>query len=241
MLYVLRSAIARRESLGTLRSRPELRKATEQMLWAYAAAVRCLENLDARESLGLVVGSGQGELETTKNFYKSLARENIARPFLFQNSLHHSTTGMLSQALQIKGAAATVSDHFFSGESALELAASLLESRQCGLCLVVGVDTLVPEFDSGVRARYPKDMEIGEGSAALLVAGTEGWKQMGSRSEFSIESFRLDRETKQDAADFRGYYDSDAIERLIKHRDSPSIRLSKPDGSASHFTLRGYG
>ena len=166
MLYVLRSAVPRRDAIPLLRTRPELRKATDQMLWAYAAAARCLEAFPAQEdSLGLVVGSGQGELETTKEYYKWLARENSPRPFLFQNSLHHSTTGMLSMALKIRGAAATVSDHFFSAESALDLASTLLASRQCETCLVVGVDTIVPDLAPGVRARYPASLEFGEGAA----------------------------------------------------------------------------
>jgi len=37
------------------------------------------------------------------NYLKGLAQKNLARPFLFQNSLHHSTTGFLSQKYQLLG------------------------------------------------------------------------------------------------------------------------------------------
>ncbi len=241
MIYILKAAIANRDSLAHLRARSELRKATEQMLWAFDAASRCLESFPLRrDQLGLVVGSGQGELETTKEYYKSLSREGTARPFLFQNSLHHSTTGMLSQALQITGAGATVSAGFHSGESALELAISFLESGQCAACLVVGVDTLVPELKLGIDTLYPANLERGEGAAALLVALEEGYRFIGGTPAFAIESFnRSEERTAVPMETLRGYYEADGLAKLIDGaRNGAEVILPKPDGSAAHFRLR---
>lgn len=238
MLYALRSAIADKNSLGALRSRAELRKATEMMLWAYEAARLCLEGVSLPpHELGLVVGSGQGELETTKEYYRVLAQENAARPFLFQNSLHHSTAGMLSLALRITGPAVTVSDSFFSGESAIDMAATLLDSRQCLACVVVGVDTLVPDLDKAIRTRFPKDFVRGEGAAALLVAREEGWEKLGGKAEFVIESWS--RGFEADSKNLSGFYEADGIARLIEGKlTEGALTQPKPDGTYSRFQLR---
>ena len=231
MLYVTRAAVARKESLASLRAKPELRKATEQMLWAYAAASACLEGSGSSEMLGLVLGSGQGEIETTKEYFKFLGRDGMARPFLFQNSLHHSTAGMLSQTLGIKGPSATVSDHFFSGESALDLAQTFLDSAQCSACLVVGVDTLVPELEVGVRARYPEGLVVGEGAGALLVA------REATAPLFRILSSRVLRAPGAENAALPGFYDSNAIAELAAANREGIFALPKPDGTSSRFEL----
>jgi 3-oxoacyl-(acyl-carrier-protein) synthase len=235
-LYVLSSALARKLALPALRRAPELRKATDQMLWAFEAARLCLADFPVGE-LGLVVGSGQGELETTKEFYRALALEGAARPFLFQNSLHHSTAGLLSLALKIKGPAVTVSDAFFSGESALDMAATLLDSRQCLACLVIGVDTLVPDLEPGVRTRYPKGLELGEGAAALLVARKEGLARSGRPCAFVVESWgRASGHSPVPPAP--GYYEANAIACLAESQNASALTLPKPDGSCAHFRLR---
>ncbi len=238
MLYALRSSIARKNSLTALRSRPELRKATEQMLWAFEAARLCLDGLALPpHELGIVVGSGQGELETTKEYYRFLAQENAARPFLFQNSLHHSTAGMLSLALKITGPAVTVSDSFFTGESAVDMAASLLDSRQCLACLVVGVDTLVPSLYKAIHIRYPKTLRLGEGAAALLLAREEGWEKLDGKAEFVIESYTRGFASSSENLD--GFYEANAIACLIGKKESEGeLSLPKPDGSFSRFQLR---
>jgi 3-oxoacyl-(acyl-carrier-protein) synthase len=230
MSFLLRAAVARRDSLAAFRARPELRKATEQMLWAFAAASSCLEGVEYRESLGLVVGSSQGELETTKEYFRAYGREGVARPFLFQNSLHHSTAGMLSQLFGIRGAAATVSDAFFSGESALELAGSFLASGQCERCVVVGVDTLVPDLAPGVRARYPEGFVPGEGAAAVLLSSTS----TGALAEIEAITFKKGAAALPPA----GFYDADAIERLARSSLAGELSLPKPDGSSSRLRLR---
>lgn len=233
-LHALSHAIASREQLAALRARPELRKATEQMLFAFAAAGAALASVPTpRERLGLVAGSGQGELETTKEFFKALARENLARPFLFQNSLHHSTTGLLSQALKLTGPAATVSDGFFTAEAALHAAADFLAAGLCDACLVVCADTLVPELDPGLSPRYPEGFARGEGAAAMVVA-----------KDPAPGSFAFSLPTVRTQADRRfpqlpGYYDSDALARLIEGRAERTLTLAKPDGTASLWRLGG--
>lgn len=231
MLFVTHAAIAQKESLATLRLKPELRKATEQMLWAYAAASACLNGAGSAQDFGLVLGSGQGEIETTKEYYKFLGRKGLARPFLFQNSLHHSTTGLLSQTLGIRGPSATISEHFFSGESALDLAQTFLDSGLCRACLVVGVDTLVPELEAGVRARYPQGLVVGEGAAALLLA------REATAPLFRILSSRILRAPGRENSSLTGFYDANAIAMLAANRRTGPLSLAKPDGTSSRFEI----
>lgn len=241
MLHVLKGQIAAKESIAPLRARPELRKATGQMLWALTAAEPCLAPFAAklRDRIGLVLGSGQGELETTKEYYKALARENTARPFLFQNSLHHSTTGFLAQALKLTGPAATVSDSFFTAEAAIDLASDFLSSRLCVACLVVGVDTLVTDLEPGVAARFPEGFARGEGAAAFLLATDEGLIELGARPDFSFEPAGRRLQADRRFPELPGYYEADAIARLLEHRSAESLTLSKPDGTASLFRIGG--
>jgi hypothetical protein len=173
----------------------------------------------------------QGEFETTKKYYKFLGRDGMARPFLFQNSLHHSTAGMLSQTLGIRGPSATVSDHYFSGESALDLAQNFLDSAHCSTCLVVGVDTFVPELNLGVRARYPEGLEFGEGAAALLVT------KETATPLFRIVSSRVLRAHGAENPGLTGFYDSNAIEQLAASTRIGILALPKPDGTSSRFEL----
>lgn len=86
---------------------PKFRKATELMrLVAFGLNEMSeqLESLDVSISdTDLYFCSLHGEVDPTYNFLKGIAERDWARPFLFQNSLHHSTTGFVSQQYGVLG------------------------------------------------------------------------------------------------------------------------------------------
>ncbi len=81
---------------------PRFRKATTLMRILIGGLEKTLPQ-DLPNKTEVFLGSLHGEIEPTFNYLKGLAQNGVGRPFLFQNSLHHSTTGFISQQLQILG------------------------------------------------------------------------------------------------------------------------------------------
>lgn len=223
---------------------PEFRKASRNMCLAYTALENLLSGLpegwleSERDNLGMVLGTSHGELDHTIQFLKGLGTNGIARPFLFQNSLHNATLGFLSQRLGVCGAGFTVSHRFFSGEDALELAVSLIEDGLLESCLVIGVDSLVEGFESLLESIYPRETKLGEGAGAVLLSRNET-KEAPARAY--LTSLRRESAGTIATNGGPGYYDSNAIEilaRLVTSDPFPTlIEIPKPDGSRSRIGL----
>lgn len=224
--------------------RGDLRKATRNMLMAHAVVEKVLNPFpqlipEFRSNIGVILGTGHGELETTKEYLKCYRQQRAARPLLFQNSLHNSTLGLLSQAFGFTGPVMTQSDLFFTGEKALETAVLLLRERLALFCLVIGIDALVPDIQGPFRLIYPASVEPGEGCAAVLLAGEEGLERLPSTQTKGILR-KIHYEQNKNGVQGDGldsYYDSDAIERLVRALEKSDsigkLSLQKPDGTFS--------
>ena len=115
--------------------RPELRRATPNQIAAFEACESALAGCPVNDRLGLVVSTVHGELDVTKEFLGTLAKTGVARPILFQNSLHNAIAGFLTGTLKITGPTLTV-----SGGNPDEMARLLMEQKAVDRCLVVEVD-----------------------------------------------------------------------------------------------------
>lgn len=224
--------------------RGDLRKATRNMLMAHAVVEKVLQPFpqlipEFRSNIGVILGTGHGELETTKEYLKCYRQQRAARPLLFQNSLHNSTLGFLSQAFGFTGPVVTQSNLFFTGEKALDTAVLLLRGGQALFCLVIGVDALVPDIQEPFRLIYPASIEPGEGCAAVLLAGEEGLERLPSTQTKGMLDKIYYEQNKNEVpwGHLDSYYDSDAIEKLVlaleKSDSSGKLSLQKPDGSCS--------
>ncbi len=246
--YIISCGLGNSQSAEPLRTRPEFRKATRNMLLSYASvmeAIAPLQEFILKNSFldfGYVLGTSHGELDVTIDFLKNLAETNVARPILFQNSLHNSTAGFISLQLKIEGPTLTVSQHFLSGENALDMAMLLLEQSRCQYCLVTGVDGCIPRFLSGGTVS-----ELNEGAATIVLSNDEGIKRMGLKplaELMSIEYLSNSQIQKIDykSLNFRKSYDSDAIEQLIQALVTASgeceLPLLKQDHSGSLIRWR---
>ncbi|HEX4924917.1 MAG TPA: beta-ketoacyl synthase chain length factor [Bdellovibrionales bacterium] len=138
-------AAARIEN-ATEELRPEFRRATANMKLCASALERLFEQAPAldRRSCGLVLGTSFGELETTSDFLGTLAAQGVARPLLFQNSLHNATTGFLSLHFKMQGPTATLCDRAHAGHYALTTALLWLEAGLTDWVIAIECDTPVP-------------------------------------------------------------------------------------------------
>jgi hypothetical protein len=152
---------------------PSWRRASKCMIMASIASERALGvssalDLRVREDgvgdIALVVGSVSGELETTAEFLLTLAKEKMARPVLFQNSLHNATAGHVAISQKILGASFTISAGLNTPVECLRMAQTLMAESLCKISLVVLAEVNQKMTD---LLRLP---EAGEGALALLVA-----------------------------------------------------------------------
>jgi hypothetical protein len=228
---------------------PDFRKATPNMLKCWAALEPILQKFPKLEGAALVAGSSYGELAVTREFLATLETQGIARPLLFQNSLHNATLGFLAIKLGITGPSMTVSHRHFTGENCLEAAALLLGSGT-PLCLILAAESRVAELEPAMIQNYGPGVALDEGAAALLLASDETVRRLGARSLAVIEAAECFPAAA--TAPVRGaelpsgsYYDSNALERIVDAIASSEsngvlpreLRLAKPDRSHSTILL----
>lgn len=247
------------EILPTYSKSPEFRKASHAMTLASTALRGIFEDVptaaypEIAHHLGLVVGSSHGELEVTAQFLEHIGNQNIARPLLFQNSLHNSTLGFLTVKYDIRGAAMTVSHGVFSGEDALDCATTLLRSGESELCLALSYDIWIPRLE-GVRDYfYPAGLKRGGGAAAVLLATGAGMRLLPDQIEPIAELVDIEKQHLLDESVIvdiskvpQPHYDGNAIEQLALFLNSNAqsnsqpdhLTLHKPDGRKSRILVR---
>lgn len=171
---------------------PAWRKATRNMMMATASIERALSAVPgwmerAHDDTGLVLGSNSGELETSSEFLITLSRTKVARPVLFQNSLHNATTGFASIHYKLTGPTFSVSSGKAMPREALSLAVSLLRENLCRACLVTLVEG--HKLLSGFIQQ-----EVAEGAATLLLANEDFAAEMyfAAKPEFVFEDWAGD-------------------------------------------------
>ena len=230
--------LATTSDVDSLKMQPQFRKATKNMMLATCAIKNALGDFSIDQSLSLIIGSSYGELDTTKTFLTTLAVNGIARPFLFQNSLHNATSGFITLNFGIRGPALSVSNRYFTGENALEVASLLLNSGQGLFALVVAVDSLVEDLGAGNREIYPPEIQVTEGATALLLANDEGVRRLNKIPAALLEDIQYFSGPSEELCG--EYYDSDALERLTREILSKnggySLKLPKPNGTHSIIT-----
>jgi hypothetical protein len=156
--------------LGGYSVPPAWRKATRNMIFATASQERALEMLrlsdEDRSSMGLVLGTVSGELETSADFLTTLSKTGVARPLLFQNSLHNATTGFASIHFRFTGPSFTVSANERTPGECLEMARTLISEGHCKFCLV----TLVEAHKAMADLISEK---LTEGACSIVLCGEE--------------------------------------------------------------------
>jgi hypothetical protein len=155
--------------IETVRKLPAYRKATPSMAMAAVALEKALKPVEnffrsQPERFAMVLTSDAGELETTIDFLKTLDDSGLARPLLFQNSLHSATSGFLSIQFGLTAPVITASGFPFGPERALEIADHLLSGHQCDFVLLVNVEY----FSFLNQELVPKNKAVDVGMCFLL-------------------------------------------------------------------------
>jgi hypothetical protein len=241
---IFAGGLANEEAVQKLAAEPACRKATRPMLLACSAVNEALALLpgsliaDQRAEMGFVLGTNYGELDVTQDFLVTLKNKGMARPFLFQNSLHHSTLGFLSQHFQIQGPGFTVTRREESDEAAVELGMQLIGFGRADLCVVCGVDAVGRVMRPAVQELYPNNTDIWEGAAALILGSEDISKS------YKLDHWYILNEGKPQVSDLAAlplnkYHSTqfiEAVARSMRHLRDPagpktiSVSRAKPDG-----------
>lgn len=251
-LFIINASAILKEDINSIKKAPKFRKATKSMLMSSLAIQRVIEPYEQTlkqlgNEIGLFLGTGHGELEATRDFLKRFKGTGYGSPIFFQNSLHNSTVGFLTQQLGINGVSLTTTNSYFSGESALDLAVLSLKQKQISFALVVGVDALVPGLEEALNRMYPEGLKLGEGAGAILLCNFKGLDLLKKTRpwccfegiEYSHQSTPL---SKESLAEFNGYYDSNFIslfaQQWSKGKGALRLVFYKPDGTHSKVNLK---
>lgn len=147
----------------------ENRKKSPNMLIASVLAKKILaaaRSQIAIHDLDLIFCSGEGELQQTFDYFKGLT-QGLARPILFQNSLHNSTLGSLTLEIEHLVAGHTISDGDLSFEAAIDMALATAHARPV---LIIGVDVYNEELQRiRSQAHGPTVTLVSGGCGALFV------------------------------------------------------------------------
>lgn len=239
-----RTVVALQDCEG-LRQEPRFRKASTNMLLAFQALDNLMKpwkGLLKDESAGVVLATSHGELETSKEFLKTYDAQGLARPILFQNSLHNSTLSFVTQALAFEGLAVTTSNSFMSGEKALETAALLLNQNVVQVCFVLGVDSIVADLKPIYDALVPTSFKLGSGCGGVLLASAAFLQKTKTSALGILKGIEYLPDVLSDQTEvIENYYDSNALECLaVEMKRRPAkIHLLKPDGSTSVIDWEG--
>ena len=165
-LGILGAGVIHPKDLANFIPAPAWRKATRNMIMAVKSMEQALLQTpmlmeQKRSDLGLVVGTSSGEIETSAEFIITLAKTGVARPLLFQNSLHNATSGFASIHFGITGPTFSISDRERTPVEAMYLADLLLEEKACGAV----IETLVEVHK--VMADYMGETVM-EGACTLI-------------------------------------------------------------------------
>lgn len=257
---IVKTAIARTQALLPLEDDPRFRNTTKNMMLAYLALNQIIgASALPQNETGLFVATGHGELEASVDFLKTLAVAGVARPILFQNSLHNSILGFLTRTFSLTGPSLTLSNRFFSGEDALDTAIGFLKNGRINYALVVGVDSIPRDLAAILPKMYPHELALGEGAAALLLANENALRMLSAKPaevfyitklafqqvRYSCLPYPLKEDGKLATTQLfdigKPFYDADAIEKIVQHLDEKQftgeLTLHKPDGSSSHLEI----
>jgi 3-oxoacyl-[acyl-carrier-protein] synthase II len=244
---VVAAAVADLGAPAALADDPDFRKASVPMALAYDAARSAVARLPetVRATLsdwGLVIGVDHGELEVTKDFLCTLHAKGVARPFLFQSSLHNATLGFLSMRLGLQGPGLTTTTMFFGGEDALALGADLLAGGDCDACLCLGVEAIDRDMKPVVSALLAPAATPGDGAAAVVLA-TRAFATRHGLGGPTLKRVACDRRVgaaRASEASLADYYGANAVAHVAAAwagARQTTLVLPKPDGSQSRVEL----
>jgi len=234
----------------------EFRRATTNMRFCYQTVSELIapfrEHLNkvTSDRIGFYLGTSHGELEPTVEFLKNLTPTTVANPIHFQNSLHNSMLGFLTQTLKFASPGITSTNHYFSGESALLMAQGALQTGEIDFAIVIGCDTIPMNLKAPYLSHYNEctiATQIKSGAASLLLCSQNGLSLLSDPVQPLTEliTIRCHYQPKMNIpneSELSEFYDSNAIEEISKqlhlNNSECELKLLKPNGQYSVTQLR---
>lgn len=165
---------------------PQFRKATANMIAAYEVCKKSYDTLseEDKKSLSFVVATYFGEVSSSLEFLTTLKETNLAKPILFQNSLHNSTLGFVSIQLGITGPALTISADEKTDQAVVNTAKGLLSLTDHVLVCYVDI---IPDFiKKYYHISFPQlDKNLGFAKSFILSK-----KCLNNAVEINLKNFR---------------------------------------------------
>ena len=188
-LKILGQAIVMADDLKDFKAPPAWRKATQNMMLVCAAIETALAPLreefeKSKPDFALILESSSGEVGASAEFLRDWSQSKLARPVLFQNSLHNATTGFASIVFGLTGPTFTMSAQ---GEDAVRTANTLLRGGLCRFCIVVTVEV------HKKLAMLADKNDLQEGAAALIVTNDQGAQDSKCAVIASIQNLQTSR------------------------------------------------
>jgi 3-oxoacyl-(acyl-carrier-protein) synthase len=248
-VLIISTGVVEADRLSALDQSPNCRTPTLNMKMVHLAVQQALEPLasmkDAfKEDMAVFMGTSHGEFNSTLDFLKSWAQQKLARPFVFQNSLHNSTTGFVGLSEGYKAPLVTSSHHYFSGEDALDLASQFIKTNETDVAMVIGVDVRAGDYLPHMKGAGFPTAEWGQGSGCVILA-SDGYAKknnlpvLGELENIEIKP-ELGRPVYVEEPDFdlHEFYDSHAVEVLAKavRSGNRQIEMPKPNGGIGRIT-----
>jgi hypothetical protein len=187
-LQVLGAGIFLNSELAAFQPPPAWRKATRNMVMATQSIERALAQsalqVAGDPAIGFILGSTSGELETSADFISTWSKSRLARPLLFQNSLHNATTGFASIHFKMTGPSFTMSGLEATPEQCLSMAEMLLAEKSCTACIV----TLIEGHNT--LANWLGEPGVVEGACTLIVSNLAACQAMGWKARGEIADLK---------------------------------------------------
>ncbi len=145
--------------LKSLSPNINLRRTDQFSQLALTASILALKdaqtNISEISDYGLIVATGYGAVTSTCSFKDSFINNSSlgASPTFFTKSVHNQAASQLSMQLGIRGPIATVCQHYFPFQMALQLACTWLKEGRVSRIIIGGVDEY-PSFLQYCRKRY---------------------------------------------------------------------------------------
>lgn len=150
-----------------------LRRADEYIRVGVAAGHAALESVNMSQdtdSIGMVVSSGFGPLETNFEILDQLVLEQPTSPTLFSHSVFNAAAGYMATTLGLQGPALTITELEAPFFRALEQANLLMVSGLVDSCLVLQIETY-DELLQDVRGKQGKNIETWKPGAVCWYLG----------------------------------------------------------------------
>jgi hypothetical protein len=151
---------------------PAFRRATPNMCLATMACQKVLETIPQvpKEQISVILGTHFGEINSSLEFLKTYNETRVARPILFQNSLHNSTLGFTTIQLGLTGPAMTISTCSSTAQSGFDLARHML--MMTPFVLLSFVDSVPENIFINYRHHMP-ELDLFQNQAYAFLFSTQ--------------------------------------------------------------------